>query len=211
MKKYLYVAGLAFCFFTSLLIFTLSAEADAGEIRDGVLRFHIVANSDTDSDQQLKMSVRDGVAELCSDMFYTADSKTQAMELVNNNSHILKSHADAILEKYGSTDKTQVSVTKRFFPTRYYEGVSLPAGVYDTVDITIGEGEGKNFWCVMFPDICIGASSKISNTEKMSQVLSGESLEMATSSTSPTVLLKFKTVEIVENILHFFKSRPISR
>lgn len=210
MKKYLCVAGLAICFFTSIFLFTLSAEADAKEIRNEVLRFHIVANSDADTDQQIKMRVRDGVAQLCSDLFYTADSKTQAMKLVSDNSDVLKSHADAILKDLGCSDKTQVNLTKRFFPTRYYEGVSLPAGVYDTVDITIGEGNGKNFWCVMFPDICIGASTKISNTEKMSDILSGDSFEMATSSDSPTVLLKFKTVEIVENLLNFFRTRRTS-
>lgn len=205
MKRYIYAFLILILFFVFLAVFVMLAESDAKDIRENVLRFHIVANSDSETDQRNKMSVRDGIAELCSGLFYSADSKADAIQSVTENADVIEQQALSILKNAGSNENVSVCVRKRFFPTRYYDGVSLPAGVYDTVDITIGKGEGKNFWCVMFPDICVGASTDKSNESKMSEILEGDSLAMATNPDTPTVKLKFKTVEIIENIFNFFR------
>lgn len=204
MKKYIVTSAVFIIFFGALALFTASADNDAQGIRNGVLRFHVVANSDSDSDQQNKLAVRDGIAELCSDIFGGADGKADAMAAAEQNSDTIEKAAERILRLRGNGDSVQVSVTKRFFPTRSYDGVSLPAGVYDTVDVKIGAAEGKNFWCVMFPDICIAGSDADRNREKMSDVLDGGSLSMATESDDPSVKLKFKVVEIFETVKNVF-------
>lgn len=191
-------------FFGFMAVMVAISETDAQEIRDSVLRFHIVADSDSEYDQQNKMSVRDGIAQLCSEMFYSAQTKEQAMYRAEENSEEIAEKAEEILASRGCDDEVTVTVRKRFFPTRYYDGVSLPAGVYDTVDVQIGSASGQNFWCVMFPDICIGASDSKDNKEKMSDVLTGDALDMATQSDSPRVKFKFAIVEIFENIKNFF-------
>ncbi len=205
MKKYLLTLGIFTCFFGVLTLLVTIAENDAKQIRDSVLRFHIVANSDSDSDQQNKMAVRDGMAELCSELFYGAENKKDAIKTVLENSSIIEAEANRVLINNGCDDEVFVTVRKRVFPTRYYDGVSLPAGVYDTVDVMIGEGQGKNFWCVMFPDICVGASMKQTGEQKMSEILTGDSLEMATGSKKPAVRLKFRTVELFESFVNFFR------
>ena len=102
----------------------------------------------------------------------------------------------------GSVDNVNVTVRKRYFPTRHYNEISLPAGVYDTIDVEIGSAEGKNFWCVMFPDICVGACSK-NNKQKMADVLDGQALSIVTEDT-PSVRFKFKFIEMFEGIKHIF-------
>lgn len=203
-RKVMCALSLFAVFFGFLTVMLIISEREAGQIRDGVLRLHIVANSDSESDQQNKMSVRDGIAQLCSQLFYSSDSKAQAMESARQNGDVIVAKAEEILKSRGSDDSVRVTVRQRFFPTRTYEGVSLPAGVYDTVDVEIGSAAGKNFWCVMFPDICVGASDADGNKEKMSDVLTGGALEMTTDTEETSVKFRFAIVEIFENIKHFF-------
>lgn len=206
-KGILYAGGILAAFFTVLAFLTLISEHQAKDIRDSVLRFHIVANSDSSGDQHNKMCVRDGIAELCSQLFENVPDKASAMQSAVQNSDMLSAKAEDILRTQGCGDSVSVTVGKRFFPTRTYDGISLPAGIYDTVDVSIGAAKGHNFWCVMFPDICVGASSKQTNSDKMSDVLSDGALEMVTETSKPTVKLRFKLVEIYENIRHYICTR----
>jgi len=203
LKRRLIVTSAIFTLFFAIVFGVLHfTNKDAKNVRESVLRFHIVANSDSDIDQQNKLAVRDGVAQLCSELFYGADTKQDAIASANINAYQIEQKAQQILLENGSDDSVKMQVTKRFFPTRHYEGVSLPAGVYDTVDITIGEGNGKNFWCVMFPDICVGAATDVSNKEKLSDVLNDGALSLTTDDT-PSVRFRFKLVELYESIKNF--------
>ena len=201
-RKLICALSLFALFFGCLAVMLVISESEAQQIRDGVLRLHIVANSDSDYDQQNKMAVRDGIAELCSELFYNSDSKAQAMASAESNGDVIVGKAQEILQSRGCDDSVSVTVRQRFFPTRTYEGVSLPAGVYDTVDVEIGSASGQNFWCVMFPDICVGASNAEGNKDKMSDVLTGGALEMTTDTDSATVKFKFAIVELLENLKH---------
>lgn len=204
-KRFLLTTVIAVAFFICLGVTVSVCEADAAKIRDGVLRFHVIANSDSDADQQNKLAVRDGIADLCSQLFKESDNKAESMEIAKNSLEKIEEEAQKILVSRGADGTVSATVRQRFFPTRHYEGVSLPAGVYDTLDIKIGKAEGKNFWCVMFPDICLGSSTKTENTQKMSEVLSGGSLKMTTQSDEPTVKFKFRIVEIFESAKRFLK------
>ncbi|MBQ8605432.1 MAG: stage II sporulation protein R [Clostridia bacterium] len=202
-KRILLAAGLFASFITLLIITCFWAEEPAKQVRDSVLRFHIVANSDSETDQQNKLAVRDGIASLCAALFKPSDSKTESMQIAAENASVIENAAKDILAERGSEDNVTVSIRKRFFPTRHYDGVSLPAGVYDTIDVQIGAAEGRNFWCVMFPEICIG-SSLDKNQEKMSEVLTDDAAELVTEN-KPTVRFKFKIIEIIENIRNKIK------
>ena len=208
MKKRILLTTLIACaFFTVLAVTLVVCESDAVKIRESVLRFHVIANSDSSIDQQNKLAVRDGIADLCSSLFKDSENKSQSMEIAKSSLKKIEAEAQKILVSRGDNSTVTASVRQRFFPTRHYEGVSLPAGVYDTLDIEIGSASGKNFWCVMFPDICLGTSTKIENTQKMSEVLSGDSLKLVTENSTPAVKLKFKIVELWQNAKHFLKKK----
>ena len=127
------------------------------ELYDGVLRLHILANSDTRQDQQLKLRVRDrilleaeqmGLGEGCTNAEETA---RQARRLLPQ----LVAAAQDELAKYSSSQTVSACVTRMYFNTRTYEGFTMPAGEYQAVRFTIGEGRGHNWWCVLFPQMCL--------------------------------------------------------
>lgn len=127
------------------------------ELYDGVLRLHILANSDTQQDQQLKLRVRDrilleaeqmGLGEGCTNAEETA---CQARRLLPQ----LVAAAQDELAKHGSSQTVSACVTRMYFNTRTYEGFTMPAGEYQAVRFTIGEGRGHNWWCVLFPQLCL--------------------------------------------------------
>ena len=120
-RKFMCALSLFAVFFGFLTVMLIISEREAGQIRDGVLRLHIVANSDSEYDQQNKMSVRDGIAQLCSQLFYSSDSKAQAMESARQNGDVIVEKAEEILKSRGSADSVRVTVRQRFFPTRTYE------------------------------------------------------------------------------------------
>lgn len=202
-NRILYAAALFAAFFALLAALALVSERDASQVRNAVLRLHIVANSDSETDQNNKMKVRDGIASLCSELFYGERDKSAVMAAARENAPLIEARAAEILRENGASYPVSVVVRRRFFPTRAYEGVSLPAGVYDTVDVRLGEAEGKNFWCVMFPAICVGASSSRDNLDKMSDVLSGGALELV--SPRGGVRLRFAAVELLEKLKHFLR------
>ena len=202
-KRKLAAVALFLIFMLALAVIGISLDKQTSEIKEEVLRFHIVANSDSEKDQSDKYAVRDGIAKLCSKLFAHSESKEESMQIAVWNKDVIEQSARNVLLSRGCEDNVSVTLQKRFFPTRHYEGVSLPAGVYDTIDVQIGKAEGKNFWCVMFPDICIGASCK-DNKQKMSDVLSDGALELVTEDT-PTIQFKFKIIEILEHIRNKFK------
>lgn len=208
-SRYIYVLLMFVIFFGFLSITAIVSERDAGKIREGVLRFHVIANSDSETDQNNKMAVRDGIADVCSELFLTSTDKQSAMQIAQNEKESIINAARKVLQERGSDDSVNVNVRKRFFPTRRYEGVSLPAGVYDTIDVTIGEANGKNFWCVMFPDICLNASGRAINKQKMSGVLTADALDMVTESDRADVKFKFKTVELIENVKQLFRRKKV--
>ncbi len=205
-KRILASLGCMCAFFVCIFTLCIMFDAQVDEIRQSVFRFHVIANSDSDIDQQNKLAVRDGIASLCSELFENCDNKQQSMQKAKNSLDKIESEAMRILRLRGDGSSVRATVKKRFFPTRSYEGVTLPAGVYDTLDIQIGNASGKNFWCVMFPDICLGASTARSNKDKMSSVLSDDNLELVTEN-SDTVKFKFRIVEIIQNTKRFFSKK----
>lgn len=179
--------------FVGLMVTTLfttyhSARA-AEELGEGVLRLHILANSDSESDQALKLQVRDAVLDYAKREFTAVENKAQAMALAERELEQLEQVAEQVLREKGCDMPVTASVEHTFFPTKVYDnGTRLPAGFYDALRLEIGQAKGKNWWCILYPALCFGGS-----IEQSEQAL-GEQGELATSD-APQVQVKFKLVE----------------
>ena len=176
----------------SILLSLVSFDASCEELRQNVLRLHILANSDSEKDQVLKLSVRDALLREGEGLFSGADTLDDAKVLAAANADTIKSIAERTLREQGSDYPVKVKVDKTFFDTRVYDDFSLPAGVYDALTLEIGNAEGKNWWCVIFPSICVGAAGDLSDTASDSAVHIAKN--------SQRFVIRFKIVEVYEKI-----------
>ena len=151
------IFGLVF----SVLLSFVGFEAGCNNVKNSVLRLHILANSNTEFDQNLKLLVRDEVLNYTEGLFLSATSRDEAKQIAQKNIKNIENMANLKLKKLGSTQKATAEVVNCYFNTRVYNDFTLPAGFYDAVRIKIGKAEGKNWWCVMFPKVCISASADI--------------------------------------------------
>ncbi|MGN1036163.1 MAG: stage II sporulation protein R [Ruminococcus sp.] len=138
-------------------------------LRENVLRMHILANSDSIADQSLKLKVRDAILEHSEEIF----GKTVSFEDFKNVSaeNLEKIHeiAQAVIDEYGFDYEISVEETKMFFDERTYGDITMPAGDYNAVRVTIGSAEGHNWWCVMYPPLCIPMASEITDDKEIEQ------------------------------------------
>ncbi len=176
-------------------------EAKCEDLRDNVLRIHILANSDSEADQELKLKIRDsillsGLTELeeCTDL-------NSALKTAENSLDEFKRIAESTAREYGFDYNVNVRLGKRYFETRKYDAFTLPAGVYDSLIVEIGRAEGKNWWCVMFPSICVPAVSDAS----LRDAVDNDSANIAEN--PQNYQIRFKTVEIFE----YFKKIIVNR
>ena len=156
--------------------------ADHRYLTDHVIRLHVVANSDSQADQQLKLQVRDGVTAWLADHADPGMTAQQAADWLTGQLPQLQEVAHSSAAAAGWAGNVSVSFERETFPTREYETFSLPAGVYRSLRITIGEGQGKNWWCVVFPSLCMPATTEdfqdaavgAGFSEELAGTLSGE-------------------------------------
>ncbi len=187
--------------FTIILSYAKSASAD---IADAVVRLHIVANSNSDADQKLKLQVRDRILSETAHIFSQTANPHEALDLARKNLGFIKEIAENEIRSRGFGYNATVSVGEQAFPTKVYENISLPSGKYNAVNISIGEAKGENWWCVMYPPLCftdgIVSVSKDSH-EQLKNSLSPSEYQLITkSSESVPVEIKFKLVEIFQNL-----------
>lgn len=148
-------------------------------ITDTVFRLHILANSDSEADQQLKLKVRDAVLENCSYIFEGAESAEDAASSAAEHMDEIQRTAEQVISENGSDYPVRCEITKMDFDTRIYDSITMPAGRYLALRITIGEAEGKNWWCVMFPPLCLPAVTSADEVlEEWDGVFTEEQLDM---------------------------------
>lgn len=128
------------------------------ELADKMLRLHVVANSDSAGDQDLKLKVRDGVFREVTELTADTDDVESAREIVSENLENIKETAKNVVAIEGYTYAVDLRLEKAYFPTKDYDDFSIPAGEYDALRVIIGEGDGKNWWCVLFPPFCTAAA-----------------------------------------------------
>lgn len=175
----------------SALTVTLCAvlQAQSQRMADKIIRLHVVANSDTSADQAVKLAVRDAVLREAGHVLDGAEDPKQA---VAAQLPALEAAANAELQRQGSEDLARVSFRRELFPTREYDTFSLPAGVYDSLRVTIGQGEGHNWWCVIFPPLCAQAAGL---SEQAVQALSDDDVRLVTESGGGYVV-RFRLLEL---------------
>jgi stage II sporulation protein R len=140
-------------------IYTYSIYKDRQTLNDQIIRLHVVADTDDALDQELKLQVRDEILRLVDQIKEGAGSKEEALEMLRAQLPVLENAANQVLRQAGNLCEAVVTLQEEAFPTRIYDTFSLPAGVYDSLRVTIGSGEGKNWWCVVFPDLCVPAAA----------------------------------------------------
>ena len=129
---------------------------DQEKLTQEVIRLHVVANSDSAADQELKLQVRDAVIDFLEQASDQMPTKEEAYAFIESHLEDIAEAANRVIEAAGFSDKIRVTLLQEEFDTRSYDTFTLPAGVYDSLRITIGEGEGENWWCVVFPRLCLG-------------------------------------------------------
>lgn len=168
------------------------------ELSEDVMRVHILANSDSAADQSLKLSVRDRVLEHCSAYFDDCEDKNEAMAVTEDHLDEIEKVAEKEIRDQGFDYSVKAEVGQAYFNTRYYDEFTMPAGWYDSLRLTIGEGGGKNWWCVMYPALCVGAATD----DKMKEDLSDGEYRVVT---SDKVDFRFKIVEYWEDLCNLFR------
>ena len=170
------------------------ASASESALADQILRLHVVANSDSDSDQARKLLVRDAVlAEASRLLEGVGDRKGAEAALSPHLEELAQAGAEA-LARTGHMEPVTVTLADQWFPTKEYDGFSLPAGQYRALKVTIGEGRGRNWWCVVFPPLCLASVSEESVETAAGGVLSEDQIALITGQDGGYVL-KFRLIE----------------
>ncbi|MFI3142242.1 MAG: stage II sporulation protein R [Clostridia bacterium] len=176
-------------FFSSSVQFQVRCE----EIYTDVLRIHVLANSDSEEDQELKLEVRDAILETGEECFSGCTDFQSATLKIEENLMLLLESANAVIAENGFDYEVQINIESVYFTTRSYDGFTLPAGYYQAVRVVIGEGEGENWWCVMFPALCLPSAE---GELEIDDVLSGDEVEVVGS--DPSFEVRFWVVEKYE-------------
>ena len=141
-------------------VFLGGLAADSAQLRQELLRLHVVGASDSQEDQAVKLRVRDAVLASLEQGLADVQDVDQAVQYVQTMIPKLTETANRVLEEYGFTDTVSISIGEEEFPARDYDTFRLPSGIYKALRIVIGEGEGQNWWCVVFPELCLSATSE---------------------------------------------------
>ena len=194
----LFTKSLCVALILTMLFSVLPFEASCQEIRKDVFRLHILANSDTDKDQNLKLKVRDAVLEYTEKLYKNSNTKEEAEILTSKNLQNIANVAKQVIVDNGYNYNVTCQIEDVYFNTRTYENVTMPSGTYRALQIKIGDAKGKNWWCVMYPTLCVGAST---DYKALDDKLNDKEYNTLVNEKTQ---YKFKIVEIYERIVSFF-------
>ena len=205
-KLFLFILPLLFIY---TLICSISyVNAISTDLQKNVFRLHVIANSDSEEDQNLKLKVRDNVIKYMNTLCSKTTSKEEAIEIANAHLNEFKKIALNTIKENDYNYDVNISIDNVFFPTKTYGDISLPEGYYDALRIKIGKAEGKNWWCVMFPPLCfVDVTSGIvpdDSKELLKENLSQEEYDLICNGNSEDlnntdITFKFKIVELLNN------------
>lgn len=178
-------------------------QAVSSDISESVLRLHVLANSDSDEDQELKYKVRDNLLNYMNNLCSNCKTKQEAINIVNNYKDEFKKVALETIQNEGYNYDVEIEIGNFEFPTKQYGDISLPAGYYDALRVKIGEAKGQNWWCVMFPSLCfIDISSGVvpeESKEDLQNALSDEEYTLISDKSNFAIQFKFKLLEFFTN------------
>lgn len=187
-----------------VLFFIITAYSYATNISEGlaenIFRLHILANSDSEEDQNLKLKVRDAILDYMNTLTADMSDKQAVIALSKEHTADFQKIAEQVIHENGYNYSVNIEIGNFYFPTKYYGNISLPAGNYDALKIDIGEAKGQNWWCSLFPPLCfVSISSGVideEGEEYLKETLSEEEFSIV-SEASSEVEFKFKIVELM--------------
>lgn len=169
--------------------------AEDAAVYEKTLRLHVVANSDSEADQAVKLKVRDAVLELLGQELAQADSREEAMAVAEAKEEAILLRAREVLRAEGMDEEVSFALCEEYYPRKEYNGVRLPAGRYLSLQIKLGESEGRNWWCVLFPTLC--TSSAKPEDELVDAGFTVGQIRLITDSESPRYKIKFRLLEFL--------------
>lgn len=195
---------LSFLLFIYTSICAISyAQNISTDIANSVFRLHVIANSDTPQDQDLKYKVRDNLLKYMNEICANCVTKQEAIDLVNKNKNKFGQIAEDTIKEEGYSYNVNIKIGNFQFPTKNYGDISLPAGYYDALRVEIGEAKGQNWWCVMFPPLCfVDITSGVvpeESKEQMENNLSEEEFALVSDKSDLQIQFKFKLLEFLGN------------
>lgn len=179
-------------------------DREQTELADRVIRLHVIANSDTRADQDLKLEVRDSVLAQAETIYPAGADREQAMEALGTHLAELAAAGQRVVEERGYDYPVSAQLTQCWFPTKEYDDFALPAGNYTALRVVIGEGEGQNWWCVAYPPLCLGAASETLEEATQAGLFTEGQAALMTGDTQGYVL-KFKAIELWEEMKAWVK------
>lgn len=203
-SKFKMIITLSFLLFiyTSICAFSY-AEYISTDISNSLFRLHVLANSDSKEDQDLKYKVRDSLLNYMNSICNNCSNKEEAINLVEKNKNNFKQIALDTIHNEGYNYEVNINIGNFEFPTKTYGDISLPAGFYDALRVEIGKAKGQNWWCVMFPPLCfVDVSSGIvpnESKEVLNESLTDEEFSIVSDTSNKEVQFKFKLLEFFNN------------
>jgi len=200
MKKYYLSALLTLCV-TALVIFLSPTESHGDEIAKEIIRLHVIANSDSVEDQDLKLTLRDAIMDFMSLQLSNAASADEIRNYINEHNDELEAFARDFVQENGYDYPVSVSLATCYFPTKTYGDLVFPCGDYEALKVVIGDGDGRNWWCVLYPPLCfIGVTDGVvppESKQMLQNLLSEEDYEslLITNYEKADVKVKFKFLE----------------
>ena len=196
--KMIFILSILLFLYTTICAISY-AQSVSSDISESVFRLHVIANSNSTEDQNLKYTIRDNLLEYMNEICKTCYSKQEAINIVKQNQHKFKEIAINTINEQGYSYNVNIEIGNFEFPTKTYGDISLPAGFYDALKVEIGEAKGQNWWCVIFPPLCfVDISSGIvpeESKEEMENSMSEEEFALISDQKDTTIKFKFKLLE----------------
>jgi stage II sporulation protein R len=184
-----------------LLVLGLLPVHGEEEIYNKVVRLHVLANSDSEEDQTVKLAVRDAILEVTVPLLQNCKTKEDAVSVLEENRTLLTETAQTVLQEEGFDDVVSIEMGLEDYPTRTYDSLCFPAGEYISMRVSLGEGEGQNWWCCLFPPLCLGAATvgeDVAEDACISVGFTPTQYKIITESDKPVYRARFKLLELFE-------------
>ncbi len=198
MKNLLTITAVIAFIFIFIGLMPVHGEA---EVYDSVLRLHVLANSDTDEDQALKLKVRDSILSASAPIMEGCETREEAIAALTSAIPTLTSAASETIQREGFDYPVRIELCEEDYPTKSYESFCFPAGEYLSLRVLIGDAAGQNWWCVLFPPLCLSAATDQTDAEEafIAVGLTDDQYKIITETDSPTYQVRFKILETIED------------
>lgn len=198
MKMILTVLLSGIVFFVLFQIFPTEEEF---KIYESTVRLHVLANSDSEEDQKLKLQVRDAILETVMD--FESSNKKEAIKNIEENKKRLEEIAKTVIKNNGYDYDVKVEIGEELYPTKYYDDFALPAGEYTSVRVVIGNGDGRNWWCVLYPPLCTSLATDNKEEVCIQAGLTKDQYNLITANNSGKYKIKFRFLELASEVFGF--------